>query len=193
MPWWKPEVFLTWTHSETCRRMCSPTKPTGVSVVSVVSTTETWRTTLMGDYVIICLDVLTRSRQSRWRETYGSGVSIVTENRLHGNRHQSGIVSDGDPWSSISEFPGLPLWVIGAFWSIPLEPILDMGYHSKPTWLETLVSMKTFERYIQNTSYLAEETTWCLMSNLASVYHVHIITKTRSEYTRDGVLSAPNQ
>jgi hypothetical protein len=53
--------------------------------------------------------------------------------------------------------------------------------------------MKTFERYTQNTSYLAEETTWCLMSNLASVYHVHIITKTRSEYTRNGVLSAPNQ
>jgi hypothetical protein len=25
-----------------------------------------------------------------------------------GNGHQSGIVSEGNPWSSILEFPGLP-------------------------------------------------------------------------------------
>jgi hypothetical protein len=33
----------------------------------------------------------------------------------YGCKHQSGIVSEGNPWSSILEFPGLRHWVVGVF------------------------------------------------------------------------------
>ena len=89
---------------------------------------------------------------------------LYPESRLLGNGHQSGIVSDGNPWSSTPEFPWLPLLVIRGFWSIYPESTLEVGYHSKPTWLETLVSMKTFEGYSQRASYIAKglHGGWCL-------------------------------
>jgi hypothetical protein len=71
------------------------------------------------------------------------------------------------------------------------QATLKVGYHSKPTWQRTSLSMKNFEGCFQNASYIAKGVTWWLMSKLPSTHHVQNLTKKRSEYTWNGVLSAP--
>ncbi len=176
--------------------MCSPTKPEGdslVSIVSVVSTTETSRTKVTSDYMIVYLVLSTRSRRPRWREGRRGGVSVVAEVSVTRQRTSEW---DSKRRGPMIVDPGVPR----------TSPLGDRSILEYPSWIHTRSGV-SFEAYMAGDSSFHEDLrgilpqsklhckriTWWLMSKLPSIHHVQNLTKERSEYTRNGVLSAPDQ
>ena len=196
MPWWKPEMFLTCSRSETCRGMCSQTKPEGISLVSVVSVVSIpkprgpkWRATMwLSIWEYRCV----RVNPSDVRDTRG-GVSVVAEVSVTQQRTSEW---DSKRRGPMIVDPGVPR----------TSPLGDESVLEYPSWIHTRSGV-SFEAYMAGDSSFHEDlrgilsksklhckrATWWLMSKLPSIHHVQNLTKERSEYTRNGVLSAPDQ